>query len=90
MLRTIVTVVLTVVAVLFTINNFDHVQVHLVFCKELQIRLIFVIAIAGVAGFLIRHFIGVSREEELKRRLLRERKKQGSRKRLPDVDDILD
>nr|AGG16209.1 magnetosome protein MamL [bacterium FH-1] len=90
MLRTIVTVVLTVVAVLFTINNFDHVPVHLVFGKELQIRLIFVIAIAGVAGFLIRHFIGVSREEELKRRLLRERKKQGSRKRLPDVDDILD
>ncbi|BAH77594.1 LapA family protein [Solidesulfovibrio magneticus] len=90
MLRTIVTVVLTVVAVLFTINNFDHVPVHLVFGKELQIRLIFVIAIAGVAGFLIRHFIGVAREEELKRRLLLERKKHGSRKRLPDVDDILD
>ena len=35
--------------------------------------MIFVIAIAGIGGYLIRHFIGVAREEGLKKRIHAER-----------------
>jgi len=90
MFKTILTVAITVVMVLFALNNFDHVTVHLLVGKAVQIRLIFVILLAGVIGYLLRHFIGVSREEELKRRLLAERKKRGQRARLPDFDDDVD
>lgn len=90
MMRTITTVLLTVLAVLFTINNFDHVPVHLIFGREIQIRLIFVIAVSALVGFMFRHFIGVSREEELKRRLLQERRKNKSRGKLIDVSEYVD
>ncbi len=68
MYKTIITIVLTAVGVLFTIQNFDHVPVYIFWGKMIHIRLIFVITIAGIAGYLIRHFVGISREEELKRR----------------------
>ena len=60
---------LTAVAVLFGMQNFDHVPVYIFWGKAINIRLIFVIAIAGVGGYLIRNFIGIAREEALKRRL---------------------
>ncbi len=90
MLRTILTVGLTIIGVLFTLNNFDHVPVHLLLGKAIEVRLVFIICISGLIGYLIRHFIGVSREEELKRRLLAERKKRVHRTRLSDVDDTLE
>ncbi|CAM2057520.1 lipopolysaccharide assembly protein A [Desulfovibrionales bacterium] len=89
MLRTILTVAVTVVAVLFTLNNFDHVPVHLLLGKAVQIRLIFVIFLSGLIGFLIRHFVGVAREEELKRRLLAERRKRSMQNRLLDSNNEL-
>ncbi|GFK92297.1 magnetosome protein MamL [Fundidesulfovibrio magnetotacticus] len=74
------TVLATVLGVLFTLNNFDHVQVHLLMGKAVEIRVIFLIFISFGLGFIVRHFIGISREEELKRRLLlmRSRKKKDS------------
>ena len=69
MFKTITTIILTALGVLFGMQNFDHVPVYLFWGKALSIRLIFVIAIAGVAGYLIRHFIGITREDALKRRL---------------------
>ena len=69
MFKTIATIILTVIAVLFGIQNFDHVPVYFLWGKGVQIRLIFIIAVAGVGGYLIRHFIGISREEAMKRRL---------------------
>ena len=69
MAKTITTIILTVIGVLFGMQNFDHVPVYLIWGKAVNIRLIFVIAIAGVAGYLIRHFTGIAREEILKRRL---------------------
>jgi len=69
MVKTIVTVILTVIGVLFGMQNFDHVPVYLFWGKAVNIRLIFVIAIAGVGGYLIRHFTGIAREDTLKRRL---------------------
>ncbi|MBW1942810.1 MAG: hypothetical protein JRJ51_08240 [Deltaproteobacteria bacterium] len=67
MYKTLTTIVLTGVAVLFAIQNFDHVPVYIFWGKVLQIRLIFVVAIAGTAGYIIKHFVGIRREERLKR-----------------------
>ena len=69
MYKTITTIVLTVIAVLFGLQNFDHVPLYLFWGKAVQIRLIFLIAISGVAGYLIRHFVGIAREEALKKKL---------------------
>ena len=60
MFRTMTTIILTVIGVLFGMQNFDHVPVYIFWGKAIQIRLIFVVAIAGVAGYLIRHFIGMA------------------------------
>jgi uncharacterized integral membrane protein len=69
MAKTIVTIILTAIGVLFGMQNFDHVPVYLFWGKAVNIRLIFVIAIAGVGGYLIRHFTGIAREDALKRQL---------------------
>ena len=95
MYKTITTIILTALAVLFGMQNFDHVPVYLFWGKAVNIRLIFVIAIAGVAGYLIRHFVGISREDALRRRLQGVRMKSVNnkprkKKRLDDfVDDEL-
>ena len=73
MFKTATTIVLTALGVLFGMQNFDHVPVYLFWGKSVNIRLIFVIAIAGLAGYLIRHFIGMAREDGLKRRIHAER-----------------
>lgn len=74
MFRTIATIILTVIVVLFSMQNFNHVPVYIFSGKAVNIRLIFVLAISGVAGYLIRHFIGISREERLKRQIYITRK----------------
>ncbi|MBF0451854.1 MAG: DUF1049 domain-containing protein [Candidatus Magnetomorum sp.] len=82
MFKTINTIILTVLTVLFSMQNFEHVPVYFLWGKAISIRLIFVIAISGVFGYLIRHFIGIGREERLKRRLyhLTRRRQTSSRK----------
>ena len=57
------------IGVLFSIQNFDHVPVYIISGKAVNIRLIFVIAISGVVGYLIRHFYGIAREERLKKQI---------------------
>ena len=57
------------IGVLFSIQNFDHVPVFFISGKAVNIRLIFVIAISGVVGYLIRHFYGIAREESLKKQI---------------------
>jgi uncharacterized integral membrane protein len=69
MLRTLMTIALTVVGVLFALQNFDHVPVYIFGGKAVEIRLIFVIGLAVIAGYMIRYFIGMTKEEALKRRL---------------------
>jgi len=69
MFKTVTTIIITVICVLFSMQNFDHVPIYLFWGKSIQIRLIFVIAISGVTGYLIRHFIGITKEERLKRKL---------------------
>ena len=68
MIKTMTTIILTIIGVLFGMQNFDHVPVYIFWGKAINIRLIFVIAISGVGGYLIRHFIGMAREDTLRRR----------------------
>lgn len=81
MFKTITTIVLTAVAVLFGMQNFDHVPVYIFWGKAVNIRLIFVIAIAATAGYLVRHFVGIAREDALKRRLQAARMNGGNHRR---------
>ena len=76
-MKTTTTIVLTMIAVLFSIQNFDHVPLYIFWGKAINIRLIFVIAIAGICGYLIRHFTGIAREDRLRRQILVMRKKNG-------------
>lgn len=81
MTKTITTVFLTAVGVFFGMQNFDHVPVYIFWGKAINLRLVFVIAIAGIAGYLIRHFSGLAREDALKRQLYALRVNNGNRRR---------
>ena len=70
MYKTVTTIILTILAVLFAMQNFDHVPIYFFWGKPLNIRMIFVIAIAGVSGYVIRHLVGVGREEMMKKQIL--------------------
>jgi len=90
MFKIIVTIISTAVVVLFAVQNFDHVPVYIFWGKALNIRLIFVVAIAGVGGYLVRLFIGIGREERLKRQvhtLLR--RHRSMKKRTNEFDEEL-
>jgi len=90
-MKIVTTIVLTTIVVLFAIQNFDHVSLYVFSGKAIQIRLIFVIAIAGIGGYLIRYIIGINREEEIKRkyRILRLRDKEQFRQGFDyDEEDI--
>lgn len=90
MYRTLSTIVLTAAAVVFAIQNFDHVPVYIFWGKMIQIRLIFVIAIAGTGGYVIRHILGIRREERLKKQfyLLRQnRLKTKARRSVDELDE---
>ncbi|HIJ39649.1 MAG TPA: hypothetical protein HPP90_01020 [Deltaproteobacteria bacterium] len=90
MLRTFTTITLTAVGILFGMQNFDHVPVYLFWGKAINIRLIFVIAIAGTGGYLLRHFIGVAREEVLKKRIYAERSHSADRLKKRKLKDHYD
>ena len=91
MFKTIATIIVTVIGVLFAMQNFDHVPVYLFWGKAVNIRLVFVIAIAGVGGYLIRYFTGISREDALKRRLqaamMNTVNRRSKKKRAKDYDE---
>ena len=71
MFRTITTVILTSIAVLFGILNFDRVPLYIFWGKPVHIQLIFIIVLSGAGGYLVRHLVGIRREDELRRRCKR-------------------
>lgn len=76
-------------AVVFSIQNFDHVPVYIFWGKAVNIRLVFVVAIVGVTGYLIRHFTGIGREERLKKQIQATRRKSyyTARKETSEFDE---
>ena len=81
MFKTIMTIIATVIGVLLSMQNFDPVPVYFFSGKAVNIRLIFVIAIAGVMGYLIRHFYSIAKEEKLKRQIQHLLRMQHQKKR---------
>ncbi|MBF0228359.1 MAG: hypothetical protein HQK63_02005 [Desulfamplus sp.] len=69
MFKTIMTIIVTILVVLFSIENFEHVPVSFIAGKPVNMRLIFVITISGIIGYLIRHFSAIATEDRLKRQL---------------------
>ena len=80
MVKTITTIILTVIGVLFGMQNFDHVPVYVFWGKAINIRLVFVIAIAGIAGYLVRHFMAIAREDALRRKFHMVRMNNGNKR----------
>jgi len=88
MFRTIATIAVTVIVVIFGMQNFDHVPIYFFLGKPVHIRLFFVIAIAGVTGYVIRSLTGIGREERLKRKLQALMQREYNRKRrIPEPDE---
>ena len=70
-MQMLLTIAVTVVLVLFGVQNSDHVTVSLIVGQPTQIRLIFLLLIAGTAGFLFSYIRGLSREVQLKKEIRR-------------------
>ena len=90
MFKTLTTIIATAVVVLFGIQNFDHVPVYIFWGKMVNIRLVFVIAIAGTGGYVLRHFVGLRREEGLRRQFQMSRRnnfRTNDRKRTDEFDE---
>ncbi|MBF0119415.1 MAG: LapA family protein [Desulfobacterales bacterium] len=81
MFKIIVTIVLTILSLLFIIQNFDYVPVYFFWGKAFNIRLFFVIAISGAIGYIIRLFIGIGREEKLKKKIYLMKKQMNKAKK---------
>lgn len=84
MFKVVLVMVATALLVLFGIQNSDHVAVSFVIGGPKQIRLIFLLLIAGTVGFLLSYVFGLSREIQLKkevRRLIAAGQERGERAR---------
>ena len=66
-MKIIITIILTTLVILFGAQNFDHTAIFLFTGKPIHIRVIFLIAIAGAIGYLLRYLTSVHREEQLKK-----------------------
>jgi uncharacterized integral membrane protein len=71
MYRILLTIVATSLLVVFGMQNSDHVPVSLIFGSPIQIRLMFLLSLAAMAGFLVSHILGLSKEIQLKRQIRR-------------------
>ena len=90
-MKILLTIIITTIAVLFGLQNFDHVPIYFFAGKPVQVRLIFVMAICSAIGYLLRFMIGISKEDALKKkyrmmRLYDKKKSYGSIHH--DHDDI--
>ena len=57
------------VFILFGLQNSDHVPVSLIFGSPTKVRLIFLLAVAAVFGFIVAYIRGLGREIELKKQI---------------------
>ena len=57
------------VLILFGLQNSDHVPVSLIFGSPTKVRLIFLLSVAAVFGFIISYIRGLRREIELKKQI---------------------
>ena len=63
------TIILCVAAIVFIIQNSDHVTVTLLVGSPVQIRLIFLLTIFFICGFVLAYLFGLRKETYLKKRI---------------------
>jgi uncharacterized integral membrane protein len=71
MSKILITATITVFLVLFGIRNSDHVLVSFIVGTPTKIRLIFLLAIATIFGFLLSYLRGLANEIRLKKEIRR-------------------
>jgi uncharacterized integral membrane protein len=71
MYRLIATTGLTLVMVLFALENSQHVPISLIIGAPAQVRLVFLLLIAAGCGFLFAYMRGVVREIKMKKEIRR-------------------
>lgn len=71
MVKMLLTIGLTVLLVLFGMQNSDHVEVSLILGSPRNVRLVFLLAVAASSGFIISHIRSLVREAQLKREIAR-------------------
>ena len=69
--KILITIAVTGLLVLFGMQNSDHVPVSLIFGSPTKVRLVFLLAIAAVFGFLVSYIRGLAREIQLKKEIRR-------------------
>lgn len=69
MYKIFVTIILTIIVILFSLQNSDHVPISIFWGKTISIRLIFVIAISITFGYLVRHFVALEAEAKLRKQI---------------------
>ncbi len=67
MLKVLLVMFATALLVLFGIQNSDHVAVSFVVGGPRQVRLVFLLLIAGIAGFVPTYIFSLNREIRLKK-----------------------
>ena len=85
-MRLLITLLQTVIVIMFAIQNFDHVPVYFIYGKPVQIRLIFIIASAFILGYFLHFLLGLNREEAIKKKyrlMMRQQKNRGQ-----NINDI--
>jgi len=86
MIRLIVAVVGTAIAVVFVMANTHHVELSLVFGSPVEVRLIFLLMSTFLLGVLVSSFLGMISKVRLKRRIFRELRKEKERTESPAGD----
>ena len=81
MIRLIIAVAGTAVAVVFVMANTHSVELSLVFGSPVEVRLIFLLMSTFLLGVLVSSFVGMISKLRLKRRIFREVRKEKQRER---------
>ncbi len=67
--KILITIAVTGLLVLFGMQNSDHVPVSLIFGSPTKVRLVFLLAVAAVFGFLVSYIRSLGREIGMKKEI---------------------
>ena len=90
MIRLIIAVAATAVAVVFVMANTHAVTLSLVFGTPVKVRLIFLLMSTFLLGVLVSSFVGMISKIRFKRRMFRELRKEKERAEAPHGDLVAD
>lgn len=69
--KILITIAVTGLLVLFGMQNSEHVPLSLIVGSPTKVRLVFLLAVAATAGFMVSYIRSLNREIQLKREIRR-------------------